>query len=109
MNNIQQLIDTLTEAQALQDRFARCVEITPDEVRGWLMGDEWYDPDAEETGIPPEPEFELLKDVDDQLLSEAIHLFCNGSDEVNEFMEKAAHVIARDYIEYARVHRNCHF
>ena len=106
MKDLQDLINVLTEAQSLQDKFARCVEITPADVRSWLMGDEWYDPnDPAETGIPPEPEWELVKDVDDTLLSEAIALFCNGSDEVSEFMEKAAHRIAKDYIRYAISHR----
>jgi hypothetical protein len=104
MNIIQELIDTLTEVQQLQGKFARCVEITPDDVRGWLAGDEAMT--VEEGGYPPEPEFELLKDVDDSLLSEAIVIFVQGSDEVNEFMEKAAHVIAKDYINYARSGRD---
>lgn len=96
MKSLQQLIDVLTEAQALQDKFARCVEITPADVRGWLMAED------EEGGYPADPDWELVKDVDDDLLSHAIAMFCNGSDEVNEFLEKAAHVIARDYIGYAR-------
>lgn len=108
--DIQELIDTLNESLQLQTKFARCVEITPDDVRGWLMGDEWYDPDdPDDPGIPPEPEYALVKDIDDDLLEAAIVMFCDGSDEVNEFKQAAAFVIARRYVEFARHNRECSF
>lgn len=107
MKSLQKLIDVLTEAQQLQDKFARCVEITPDDVRGWLMGDQELT--EEEGGYPPEPEYVFIRDVDDDLLSKAIAMFCAGADEVNEFMETAAHAIASRYIGYARSALKCGF